>query len=227
MGIPGKKTSATGRGRPKDAALRTRRCEQILEAASRLFAADGFARTDVQVVADELGVGKGTVYRYFETKEALFLAAVDRAMHQLRDAVHAVVDEQADPLEQIAAAVHAYLAFFDEHPDCIELLILERAAFKDRKKPTYFEHRDANVGRWLDLFRGLVAAGRVRSAPVEEFTETMSDLLYGTIFTNHFAGRREPMEIQARRILNTLFLGMLSDPERARYSRAAGRRCTS
>lgn len=208
------------RGRPKDDGLIARRREEILEAATRLFAADGFARTDVQVVADVLGVGKGTVYRYFETKEALFLAAVDRAMHQLREHVDTAVDKEAEPLDQLAAAVHAYLAFFDAKPECIELLILERAAFKDRKKPTYFEHRDANLGRWLDLFRGLVAAGRVREAPVEEFTETISDLLYGTIFTNHFAGRQEPLEEQAGRILRGFFLGILGDSERGRYATA-------
>lgn len=206
------------RGRSKDDGLIARRREEILEAATRLFAAEGFARTDVQVVADELGVGKGTVYRYFETKEALFLAAVDRAMHQLREHVDTAVDREADPLDQLAAAVHAYLAFFDAKSECIELLILERAAFKDRKKPTYFEHRDANLGRWLDLFRGLVAAGRVREAPVEEFTETISDVLYGTIFTNHFAGRQEPLEEQAGRILRGFFLGILSDSERGRYA---------
>lgn len=216
------KTAESGRklrGRPRDDALIARRREEILEAATRLFAADGFARTDVQVVADELGVGKGTVYRYFATKEALFLAAADRAMHRLREAVHAVVDEQADPLEQIAAAVHAYLAYFDAHPECVELLILERAAFKDRKKPTYFEHRDANIGPWLELFRGLIAAGRIRATPVEEIADTISDLLYGTIFTNHFTGRREPLESQARRILDACFLGILSDAERERHER--------
>lgn len=206
------------RGRSKDDGLIARRREEILEAATRLFGAEGFARTDVQVVADELGVGKGTVYRYFETKEALFLATVDRAMHQLREHVDTAVDQDADPLDQLAAAVHAYLAFFDAKSECIELLILERAAFKDRKKPTYFEHRDANLGRWLDLFRGLVAAGRVREAPVEEFTETISDVLYGTIFTNHFAGRQEPLEEQAGRILRGFFLGILSDSERGRYA---------
>ncbi len=211
------------RGRSKDDGLIARRREEILEAATRLFAAEGFARTDVQVVADELGVGKGTVYRYFETKEALFLAAVDRAMHQLREHVDTAVDKEADPLDQLAAAVHAYLAFFDAKSECIELLILERAAFKDRKKPTYFEHRDANLGRWLDLFRGLVAAGRVREAPVEEFTETISDVLYGTIFTNHFAGRQEPLEEQAGRILRGFFLGILSDSERG-LNAADGRR---
>lgn len=207
------------RGRPKDDSLVARRRGEILDAATRLFAADGFARTDVQVVADDLGVGKGTVYRYFETKEALFLAAVDRAMHRLREAVDAAVDVHADPLEQLAAAVHAYLAFFDAHPECVELLILERAAFKDRKKPTYFEHRDANIGRWLELFRGLITAGRVCAAPVEEIADTISDLLYGTIFTNHFTGRREPLESQARRILDAYFLGILSDAERGRHER--------
>ncbi|MBX3394348.1 MAG: TetR/AcrR family transcriptional regulator [Phycisphaerae bacterium] len=207
------------RGRPKDDSLVARRRGEILDAATRLFAVGGYARTDVQVVANDLGVGKGTIYRYFEAKEALFLAAVDRAMHRLREVVEAAVDEHGDPLEQLAAAVRAYLAFFDAHPDCVELLILERAVFKDRKKPTYFEHRDANIGRWLDLFRGLISAGRVRAAPVEDIADTISDLLYGTIFTNHFTGRREPLESQARRILEAYFLGILSDAERVRHDR--------
>lgn len=215
------------RGRPRDDALIARRQEEILDAATRLFASGGFDRTDVQMVADKLGVGKGTLYRYFETKEALFLGAVDRAMHQLREHVHAAADEHADPLGQLAAAVHAYLAFFDVHPECVELLILERAVFKDRKKPTYFEHRDANIGRWLVLFRSLVAAKRVRRAPVEEFTETISNLLYGTIFTNHFAGRRERLETQARRIVRVFFLGIISDSERSRRQDTGGRRCGS
>lgn len=208
--------------RRRGAALALHRREEILTVAARVFAERGYPGTDVQVVADAVPVGKGTIYRYFPTKEALFLAAVDRAMHRLSGAIQSAVDEQADPIEQIAAAVRAYLAFFDAHPDCTELLIMERAAFKDRKKPTYFEHRDSNLGRWIELFRGLIANGRVRSAPVEEFTETISDLLYGTIFTNHFAGRQEPLEEQAGRILRGFFLGILSDSERRQHA-AAGK----
>ncbi|MCB9850255.1 MAG: TetR/AcrR family transcriptional regulator [Phycisphaerales bacterium] len=210
--------------KPKDQELVARREEQILEVATRIFAEDGFDGTDVQRIADEVGVGKGTLYRYFESKERLFLASVDRAMRALSKYVNSAADEQDDPLREIDAAIRAYLAFFDAHPEAVELLIQERAAFKDRKKPTYFEHREANIGRWLALFEGLVAAGRVRKVPVNEFTETISDMLYGTIFINHFAGRKEPMEVQARRILNTVFLGILSDSERAQHrSHADGR----
>ncbi len=212
------------RGRPDDAVLAARRRGQILDVATPLFAKRGFPNTDLQVVADELRVGKGTIYRYFKSKEDLFLAAVDRGMKRLRERIDAEVAGAIDPLEQIERAIRSYLAFFDASPEIVELLIQERAEFKDRKKPTYFEHRDANIGRWLDLLRGLVAAGRVRKAPVEEFTETISDLLYGTIFTNHFAGRREPMEAQARRILNTLLLGILADGERDLYASARRRK---
>jgi len=222
MGTPSMKTKAKPRGRPKDAALTTRRCEEILEVATRLFATRGYPGTDLQVVADELGVGKGTIYRYFDTKEALFLAAVDRAIRRLSDQVYADMAKVADPLEQVAVAARSYLAFFDTHPECIELLIQERAEFRDRKKPTYFEHREANIGRWHELFRGLVAAGRVRDMPIRDITDAISDLLYGTIFTNYFAGRKEPLEVQAQRVLNVVFCGILSDEERRRFQ--VGRR---
>ncbi|UCF34251.1 MAG: TetR/AcrR family transcriptional regulator [Phycisphaerales bacterium] len=200
------------RGRPKDKQLAARRRAEILDTAAKLFAERGYPNTDVQVVADELRLGKGTVYRYFPTKRELFLAAVDRGMSRLHDAVEARVAETDDPVQQIAQAMRAYLAFFDNHPEIVELLIQERAEFKDRKKPTYFEHRDANIGRWQALLRRLTEEGRVRDIPVERITDVVGDLLYGTLFTNHFAGRRKSLEEQARDILDIVFEGILCRP---------------
>src|SRR4051812_5817890 len=93
------------RGRPKDRDLAERRREAILEAAGRLFARVGFARSDLDELASELGVGKGTLYRYFPTKSELFLAAVDRAMRALHAEIAAAAESASDPLDQIAQAV--------------------------------------------------------------------------------------------------------------------------
>lgn len=204
-------------GRPRDEALAARRQKEILDMAAGLFARHGYSGTDVQHLANVLGVGKGTVYRYFPTKKELFLSVADRAMHLLRAQIDEAAAKHDDPLDQFAAAVRAYLAFFSEHPHYVELIIQERAAFKDRKKPTYFEHRDANIDRWRGMFRDLIATGRVRPFPPEQITDVISDLLYGTIFTNHFAGRRKPMERQAADILDVFFSGVLSDPELDRW----------
>jgi AcrR family transcriptional regulator len=207
-------------GRPVDVTLRERRREEILEAAARLFAECGYSDTDTQMLADRLGVGKGTLYRYFKTKRDLFLAAVDRVSRQMRRHIDAAIAGVRDPLEQIERAVEACLDFYDCHPEFVELLIQERAQFKDRKKPTYFEHREANCQRWHELYRSLMAQGRVRNVPPERITDVISDLLYGTMFINYFAGQRKPAREQARDILDIVFHGILTAPERRR--RGAG-----
>lgn len=211
------KTAATkGPGRPVDQELWERRRTEILHAASQLFAEHGYTDADTQTLADRLQVAKGTIYRYFPSKQDLFLAAVDNGMRRLREHVDAEIAGVADPLDRLARAVRAYLAFFADHPRYVELLIQERAQFKDRKKPTYFEHRDADAERWHELFRGLIAEGRVRNVPVEQMTGVISDLLYGTMFTNYFTGQHRPPEAQAQGILDIVFQGILTDPERQR-----------
>jgi AcrR family transcriptional regulator len=212
MSLNGMTTKKTRR--PNADALWETRQEQILEAAAKLFAKHGYAETDTQLLADELGVGKGTLYRYFPSKETLFLAAADRVMQQMRREIDASVAGITDPLDQIEVAIRAYLVFCAEHPEFIELLIQERAQFKDRKKPTYFEHREANVGRWLDLYRSLIADGRIRNMPVERILGVLSDLLYGTMITNYFIGSQKPIEEQARDILDVVYNGILTERER-------------
>ncbi len=208
------------RGRPRDDERTARRAEEILDVAAGVFAQRGYRNTDVQVVADQLGVGKGTIYRYFHTKRQLFLAAADRGMQRLVAEINTVPAE-LDPLDQIAQAVRAYLNFYDAHPEYVELLIQERAEFKDRSKPTYFEYRGTSV-RWGNVMRELVAQGRVRASPREELSEVVGNLLYGTMFTNYFAGRAKPLEEQAREILDVVFFGILTPAEQARRAGSSG-----
>ena len=195
---------------------RARREEQILDTAVQLFAEHGYSETDTQLLADKLRVGKGTIYRYFPSKRELFLAAADRVMRSLRECVDASIEGIDEPFERIAVAIRAFLTFFAEHPEYVELLIQERAQFKDRKKPTYFVHREANAQRWRALYRTLIAEGRIRDIPVERISDVVGNLLYGTMFTNYFTGQRSSVEEQAKDILDIVFHGILSDSERQR-----------
>src|SRR5437588_12026083 len=102
--------------RSNGTALWASRQEEILDGAVRLFAEHGYANTDTQLLADDLGVGKGTLYRYFPSKQELFLAAVDRAMRQLRERIDGRIAGIDDPLDQIAEAIRTYLAFVADHP---------------------------------------------------------------------------------------------------------------
>src|SRR5262245_64968580 len=103
-------------GRPADPTLSSRRQTEILDVAAKLFAENGYSDTDTQVLADRVQVGKGTLYRYFPSKQDLFLAAVDRVMRRLLERVEASIAGVDDPLDKIEKAIRAYLAFFEENP---------------------------------------------------------------------------------------------------------------
>jgi AcrR family transcriptional regulator len=202
------------RGRPVDEPSRERKRQEILARAARVFARHGFPGTDMQAIADAAGVAKGTLYLYFDGKEELFLAAVDQGMTCMRAAVDAAVEGLTDPLEVIEKAIFAYLRFFKDHPEQVELLILERAEFRDRKQSTYFAQRDVNKARWRALLQQLRDGGRVRDVPLTRIDDVVSDLVYGTMFTNHFSGRHKPLDAQARDILDIVYHGILSEQER-------------
>ncbi|HYT87705.1 MAG TPA: TetR/AcrR family transcriptional regulator [Gemmataceae bacterium] len=219
-----KPTPAKKPRRPVDEALWASRCEQILDAAAALFARYGYADTDTQLLAEKLGVGKGTLYRYFPSKRALFLAAADRVMRRLHDCIEESIKDVTDPLDQVAEAIRTYLAFFAEHPDFVELLMQERAQFKDRKESTYFQHRAANIERWRALWRTLITQGRVRDMPVERITDVLGGLVYGTMFTNYFTGPRKSVKDQAQDILDVVFHGILTDAGRQGGRKAHGPR---
>ncbi len=62
----------------------TDRFDQLLRTAQELFARDGFDQTQMDDVASAMGVSKGTLYRYVESKEALLAAVVGSLASTLR-----------------------------------------------------------------------------------------------------------------------------------------------
>jgi AcrR family transcriptional regulator len=196
--------------------------EEILETATTLFAVQGFSDAVTQALADRLQVGKGTIYRHFKSKRELFLAAADRVMQKLQERVETNIVGITDGFERITRAVAAFLSFFAEHPEYVELLIQERAYFKDRQRPTYFEHREINIERWRQVYRELIAAGRVREMPAECITNVVSNMLYGIMVTNFFNGQTKPSDVQAKELLDVVFCGILSDSERRRREPRSG-----
>ncbi|HEY2585353.1 MAG TPA: TetR/AcrR family transcriptional regulator [Tepidisphaeraceae bacterium] len=199
-----------GPGRPRDEDLADRRRREIVRHAIEEFARNGFNGADLDAIAANAGCSKGTLYNYFESKGALFSASVDHVMFSLVDALGDEGDE-SDPVEQIERLAVNFLRHFAQHPQYVELLVQERADFKDRQEPTYYRYRETSRAKWLRRFEWLIAQGRMRPMPPERALTVMSDLLYGTIFMNHFRHRRITPERQAADVVNVLLGGLLTE----------------
>ena len=55
--------------------------------------------------------------------------------------------------------------------------------------------------------------GRVRRLPTEAIRDVMSSTIYGAMFTNYFAGRQKPLEVQAAQIVHIVLNGILTNEE--------------
>jgi len=200
-----------GRGRPKIEGLAERRSEEILAAATEVFAEYTFRSTDVQVIADRLGVGKGTIYRYFPSKDELFLAAVSRGMDHLRDAVDPYMTGDGPPRERLRAMTGAFLRFFDANPDLVELLVQERSAFRDRGRLTFFDHKKTMMDDCSELKRELHDGGHTRHDPDDPVhDDAVTGLLYGVLFSWRYCGEGQPLEARVDAILDVIFHGILN-----------------
>jgi AcrR family transcriptional regulator len=155
--------------------------EAILDVATRVFAEVGFANTDVQVIADQAGVGKGTVYRYFGNKAELFLAVADAGMKRLESRVFQAIEEATSVGEIARKAASAYGRFYQQHPELVEILIQERAAFRGSIPATHLVYREKNRGVFEDVLRRGIESGEVRDVDVHAAIDALGNVLYGTV----------------------------------------------
>ena len=87
------------------------RRRQILAGAKKVFAARGYHETNISHICDDLGIARGTLYQYFDSKKAVFAAIVEDLLERVRAAVKAErVPELAPGVSLPREAVIEYAA---------------------------------------------------------------------------------------------------------------------
>ena len=101
--------------RPERAQPDTR--ARILKAAKEIFFRDGFADTNLDEVASRAAVGKGTLYRHFESKAELYVAVLAVGGALFDDAMRAAAEQGESSLERLGSIGRFYRRYWSEHPE--------------------------------------------------------------------------------------------------------------
>jgi len=98
---------------------------RILDAAVRVFAAQGYDTARVGDIAEEAGVAYGLVYHYYESKEAVLEGVFREAWGRLLAAVALAEETGMDAAEQLELVVKIVLRAWRDDPDLVRLLVRE------------------------------------------------------------------------------------------------------
>ncbi len=165
---------ARRRGRPPIAGLR----DDILRAAEAVFTRHEYHQVQMDQVAEACGVGKGTLYRYFPSKRALYLAVVFEGIARLRVELEAALAAADAPARRIELIVRRTLAYFWDRRFFFALI--------HRHEP----QRDGDAREWLRQREQLallvartvekaIAVGQVRRVDARIAAEMLLGMIRG------------------------------------------------
>ena len=130
------------RGRKKSENTRA----AILRCAAEVFSARPYHEVLTDEISTRLKMGKGTLYRYFASKEALYIATIVDGLEGLQGAIDATLSLDA-PLERIIEAMaRTFIGYFWERRDFFVLLYRHEAKLDPDERAEWQKGREALVG---------------------------------------------------------------------------------
>jgi AcrR family transcriptional regulator len=157
--------------------------EQILEGGRRAFIAGGFRGTSVPSIAAEAGVSVGLIYRYFPSKEELFLElCLSGTPDELRDLAERIAHID-DPVERLTVAIDSYFdALFDAIGAPLVLQALAAAPADDRIRAALRRRGDDLRGFSALFTQDAVRRGELQAGTdVDEVAALTTMLLDGAL----------------------------------------------
>ncbi|WP_255198677.1 TetR/AcrR family transcriptional regulator [Halorarius litoreus] len=173
---------------------------QLVETGRRLFVRYGPEKTNVADITDEVGIAKGTFYRFFDSKSALYFEIFTQERDEFLAEVEAALRDIDDPETAIVCLFDHYLTWIEESP-LLQRLVVDSTyttAFRDlpaeelertqreamaELRPFFEAWRETGDLRAIefDLFLGLLGAVGLVTLHHEEFDQQLGPDRYEEI----------------------------------------------
>jgi AcrR family transcriptional regulator len=129
----------------------------ILDVALDAFAETGYKDTSMTAIAARADVDKAMLYRYFPSKQALYLAVLEDQTNRSADYITQRLLPAGEPGARLVTAYLAYLEFAEEHP-AMWALLLDRTATGDPECAAGLQHlRETVIGNALSILANDIA----------------------------------------------------------------------
>ncbi len=187
--------------------------ESILDATDRLLARYGYKKMTVDDLAQEAGIGKGTIYLHFSSKEEVALSHVDRIVERLKERLRAIAEADAPPDERLRQMLIERVLFrFDSVQHYTQSLNELLAALRPRllaRRKRYFDSE-------AEIFAEVLMEGKKlrmfdltdARATAELFLTATNSLLPYSLSTRELGERRD-IEEKIGRLADLLLDGVM------------------
>ena len=182
--------------------------KDILKAAIRVFSKHGFDGAKMEYIAKEAGIGKGTVYEYFESKERLFEEILKFSIEEFRFGLKDCMDLGETIEERLLNCSRYNAEFFNSHMDIVQIAMQVNMLSKEIRVQLIVEHA-AILEHYTEMVKAAKEKGEFRADLDEELA---THCIVGTLdqFCKQrvFMDRRPLGEIDHQGIVDIVLKGL-------------------
>ena len=185
------------------------RRNRILAVAQEVFAEHGFRSADVKTIAERAGVGKATIYKFFDSKEALLLTIVEENLNHIRDLALKHLISNEPPLDRLRGVCVSIARYLAGNREFSRVLIQEAGEFAGDIQRQHLALMEQYLPLADIFFSELRKDGYFTVLPTRDTAQLMVNLLIGTTYTWALTGEGD-IEEQALCYMNVLIQGLRS-----------------
>jgi TetR/AcrR family fatty acid metabolism transcriptional regulator len=180
--------------------------QQIIDAAVRVFARNGYYNSRVSDIAREAGIASGTIYLYFETKDEILVALFREKMADWVAHVRREIARESAAVAKVRRLVVLHFQVLEDDPDLAEVVQVEL-----RQGHKFFRGASAHeVSAYFDLIGGIllegIAAGVFRrDLPVKVATKVLFGAM-DQVATSWVLGKRGYRLAESAEAVAAIFL---------------------
>jgi AcrR family transcriptional regulator len=187
---------------------------EILAAAERIFVAEGYERSTIRRIADEVGVSSTALYMHFQDKAEILLEICAEALVAMLANNTKIAQMPGDPVVRVRAILETYMDFALNNANAYQLVFCAMPSEVTQERSQAATDLGAQS---FDRFRSVVAeiadAGRLRTGTVDTAAQTLWAACHGltTLLITRPAFNWEPAADLRRLMLDAMLQGMVTD----------------
>ncbi|MCM3708061.1 MULTISPECIES: TetR/AcrR family transcriptional regulator [Cytobacillus] len=160
-----------------------KRRETILEAATYLFAAEGYEGTTIKKISQAANISFGSVFTYFKDKEELFYTAVAEPLHELSVKIFDFNPDAEDPMQELEKMTRGHIKIFAGINNYLALVV--QVVGQHQRYPAIFAKLDAFRDEFREKVSLLVKNGQRKGVLIHQ-----DPLTAATLYTSLLIGIR-------------------------------------
>lgn len=181
---------------------------KILKAAVQSFASSGFHISDIDNIAKNAGVGKGTLYRYFQNKEDLFFESVKYCMDEMYDEIGKKL-ENVGYDNFVAVLFDAHMDYYREHKDTYLLVANAIIQMPETAVDFFHELHKEKMKVILGKLENGVKEGAVKDVDLEILVKMLNVLSQLFCLTKDVSPEADDYERVKKTFVNVFNYGLL------------------